>query len=284
MTNLDRIKKQRHYFLDKGPSSQSYGFSSSHVRMWELDHKIDWTLKNWCFQTMMVEKTLGSPLDCKIKPIHPKGNQPWIFIGRTDAKAEAPMLRPTGAKIRLIGKKPDAGKDKGRWRRGWQRTRWLDGITDLMDVILRQLQKMLKDKEAWHAAVHGGAKSQAQLRTWKTTTFISIGIFICILWKKKILLLRKMLRLINLWMAEPEFITSVHVVLRHFFMAPPSHFHNDLWLFCASLYRSIWNSAWHIVGPQYKWLLVKRSPAQWRAYFHSCLWAPPMEGNRIVHS
>ena len=106
------IKKQRHYFADKGPYSQSYGFFSSPVQMWGLDHKEDWALKNWCFQTVVLEKTLESPLDCKeIKPVKPKGNQPWIFIGRTNAKA--PILWPPEEKSWLIGKDPDAGKD---WR------------------------------------------------------------------------------------------------------------------------------------------------------------------------
>ena len=106
------IKKQRLYFADKCPSSQSYGFSSSNVWMWKLDHKENWVLKNWCFQTVMLEKTLESPLDCKeIKPVNPKGNQPWILIGRTDA--EAPILWPPDAKTQLIGKDPNARKD---WR------------------------------------------------------------------------------------------------------------------------------------------------------------------------
>ena len=103
---------QRHYFVDKGPSSQSYGFSSSHVWMWELDSKESWGLKNWCFWTVVLKKTLESPLDSKeIKPVHPKGNQLWIFIGRIDA--EAPILWPPDAKNWLIWKDPDGGKD---WR------------------------------------------------------------------------------------------------------------------------------------------------------------------------
>ena len=116
MTNLrQHIKKQRHYFAKKGPSSQSSGFSSSHVWMWELDHKESWALKNWCFWTVALEKTLESPLDCKeIQPVHPKGNQSWIFIGRTDTEAETPILWPPDVKSWLIWKDPDAGKD---WRR-----------------------------------------------------------------------------------------------------------------------------------------------------------------------
>ena len=105
------IKKQRHYFADKGPSSQRYGFTSSHVWIWELDHKEDWVPKNWCFQTVVLEKILERTLDCKeIQPVHPKGNQPWIFSGRTDA--EALILWPPHAKSRLIGKDPDAGQER----------------------------------------------------------------------------------------------------------------------------------------------------------------------------
>ena len=97
MTNL--LKKQRHYFANKGPSSQSYCFSSSHVWMWEMDYKENWTLKNWCFWTVVLEKILEIPLDCKeIQPVHPKGNQSWIFIGRTDVEAETPRLWPPDAK------------------------------------------------------------------------------------------------------------------------------------------------------------------------------------------
>ena len=108
------IKKQRHYFSNKGLSSQSYSFSSSHEWMWELYYKENWTLKNWCFWIVVLEKTLESPLDCKkIQPVHPKGNQSWIFIGRTDAEAEAPLLWPLDAKNWLIRKDPDVRKD---WR------------------------------------------------------------------------------------------------------------------------------------------------------------------------
>ena len=108
------IKKQRHYFANKGPNSQSYGFSSSHVLMWELGHKESWALKNGCFWTAVLEKTLESPLDSKeIQPVHSKGNQSWIFIGRTDVEGETPILWPPDVKNLLIWKDPDAGKD---WR------------------------------------------------------------------------------------------------------------------------------------------------------------------------
>ena len=111
MTNLDSILKSRHYFVNKGPSSQGYGFSSGHVWMWELDYKESWALKNWCFWTVVLEKTLESPLDCKeIQPVCPKGDQSWVFIGRTDVEAETPILWPSDVKSWLIWKDPDAGK------------------------------------------------------------------------------------------------------------------------------------------------------------------------------
>ena len=114
------IKKQRYNIANKGPYSQGYGFSSGHVWMWELDHKEGWAPKNWCFWTVMLEKTLESPLDWKeIQPVHPKGNQSWMFIGWTDVESETPILWPPGLKSWLTGKDPDAGKD-WRWRRrGW---------------------------------------------------------------------------------------------------------------------------------------------------------------------
>ena len=113
-TNLDSVLKTCHHFTDKSPHSQSNGFSSTHVWIWELDHQRDWEPKNWCFPIVVLENTLESPLDSKeIKPVSPKGNQSWIFIGRTDAEAEAPILWPPDAKSSLIGKDPDAGKD---WR------------------------------------------------------------------------------------------------------------------------------------------------------------------------
>ena len=134
MINLEHIKKQSHYSANKCPSSQSYGFSSSQVWMWELDHKESCVLLNWCFWTVMLEKTLESPLNCKeIKPVNPKGNQYWIFIGRTDAEAETPILWLPFAKNWLTRKDPDVGKD---WRQeemgrtenemvGWHH--WLNG-------------------------------------------------------------------------------------------------------------------------------------------------------------
>ena len=113
------IKKQRHYFANKGPPSQIYGFSSSHVWMWELDYKESWVPKNWCFWTVVLKKTLESSLNSKeIQPVHPKGNQSWIFIGRTDVEAETPILWPPDEKNWLIWKDPDAGKDWSQEEKG----------------------------------------------------------------------------------------------------------------------------------------------------------------------
>ena len=119
MTNLDSILKQRHYFVNKGPSCQGSGFSSSHVWMWELDHKESWVPKNWCFWTVVLEKTLESPLDCKeIQPVHPKGDQSRVFIGGTDVEAETPILWPPDTESWLIWKDPAAGKDWGQEEKG----------------------------------------------------------------------------------------------------------------------------------------------------------------------
>ena len=157
MTNLDNILKSRDItFLTKVCLVKAMVFSSGHVWMRELDYKEGWAPKNWCFCTVVLEKTLESPLNCKeIQPVHPRGNQSWIFIERTDAEAEAPILWPPDAKSDSFEKTLILGKIEGTKRRGWQRMRWLDDITDAIDMGLGGLRELVMDRDAWHAAVHG---------------------------------------------------------------------------------------------------------------------------------
>ena len=160
--NLNIIKLK----ANKGPYSQSHGFSSSHAQMWELDYRESWALKNWWFWTVVLRKTLESPLDCKeIQPVHPKGNQSWIFIGRPDTEAETPIVWPPDVKNWLIGKDPDAGKDWRQEEKGMTEDEMVGWHHWLMDMSLSRLQ-MMKDREAWSAAVHGATNSHTQLSNW----------------------------------------------------------------------------------------------------------------------
>ena len=172
MTNLDSILKSRYHFDNKGQYSQSYGYSISLVWMWEPDSKRGWVPKNRCLWTVVLEKTLESPLNCKEtnNPVNPKRNQCWIFTRRTDDEAEAPILWPPYAKRRLIEKDPADGNDWRQEEREWQRVRWLDGITDSMDFNLSELWEMIKERESRHAAINPwGLQNQTRLSDWTTT-------------------------------------------------------------------------------------------------------------------
>ena len=138
--------------------------------MWELDHIEGWELKNWCFWTVVLEKTLESPLDCKeIQPVHPKGNQSWIFTGRTDAEAETLVVWPPDARASSLEMTLMLGNTESKKRREWQRMRWLDSIIDSVDMSLSKLWEILEDRGAWCAVIHGITKSWTWLSDWTAT-------------------------------------------------------------------------------------------------------------------
>ena len=154
--------------------------------MWELDCEESWAPKNWCFWTVVLEKTLENPLDCKeFQPVHSKGNQSWVFIGRTDAEAEILILWPPHAKSWLIGKDSDAGKDWKREEKGRQRMGWLDGITYSMDMSLGELWEMVMDREAWHAVIHGISKCWTRENNWTDWQMLSRMPFLFVPRKRK---------------------------------------------------------------------------------------------------
>ena len=187
----------------------------------------NWEPKNWCFWTVVLEKTLENPLDCKeIQPVHSKGDQSWVFIGRTDAEAETPILWPPHVKSWLIGKDPHAGRDWGQEEKGTMWMRWLDLMDDLMDMGLGELQQLVMDREAWSAAIHGVAKSRTQLSNWTEMKVLQVRTSHIILGKHS-------------WIHDtplPLWWKPTAVSISVFLYCPVSHFRSSSTFLTSSLY------------------------------------------------
>ena len=171
------IKKQRYYFANKDLSGQGYGFSSGHVWIWELDCEKSWVLKNWCFWTVVLEKTLESPLDSKeTQPVHPKEISPGCSLEGLMLKLKLQYFGHLMQRVNSLEKTLMLGGIGGRKRRGWQRMRWLNGITDLMGMNLNKLQELVMDREAWCTVIHRVAKSQTRLSNWTELNWLKFEI------------------------------------------------------------------------------------------------------------
>ena len=178
MTNLDSIFKSRDYFANKSPSSQGYGFSSDHVWMWELDCEESWALKNWCFWTVVLEKTPESPLDCKeIQPVHSEGDQPWVFFGRNDAKAETPILWPPHAKSWLIGKDSDAGRDWRQEEKGTTEDE-MAGWHHSLDGRESEWTLGVGDEQGGLACCNSWCCKESDMTEWLNWTVLNIPLYV----------------------------------------------------------------------------------------------------------